>query len=141
MNIIKNLRPLLLNLRVFYLQSRGVNISSSARVSFKAKIDFTNPRGVHIKEGAYIATGALILSHDFVRSLHADTVIGNNSFIGAHSVIMPGIIIGNNSIVAAGAVVTKNVQSNCIVAGNPAKIIKEGIQTTVFGQIINHESR
>ena len=40
---------------------------------------------------------------------------------------MPGVKIGNQVIVGAGSVVTKDVPSNCIVAGNPAKIIKTGI--------------
>ncbi len=44
--------------------------------------------------------------------------------------------IGNESIVGSGAVVTKDVPANSIVAGNPAKIIKEGIHTKRFGQLL-----
>lgn len=51
--------------------------------------------------------------------------IGNNVWIGGGAIICPNITIGDNSIVAAGAVVTRNVPENVIVAGNPAKIIKE----------------
>ena len=51
--------------------------------------------------------------------------IGNNVWIGEKSVILPGVCIGDNSIVGASSVVTKNVPSNSIVAGNPAKIIKQ----------------
>ena len=50
-------------------------------------------------------------------------VIGNNCFIGAHSKIMPGVTIGDNVIVGAGAIVTKDVPSNSIVAGIPARVI------------------
>jgi maltose O-acetyltransferase len=50
--------------------------------------------------------------------------IGNDVWIGGTCVILPGITIGDNSIVAAGSVVTKDVPSNVIVAGNPAKILK-----------------
>lgn len=50
--------------------------------------------------------------------------IGNNVWLGGSSVICPGVTIGDNSIVAAGAVVTKDVPSNVIVGGNPAKVIK-----------------
>ena len=50
---------------------------------------------------------------------------------------MPGITIGDNVVVGSGAVVTKNVPNNVIVAGNPAKIIKYGINTGKFGQIIS----
>src|SRR5690606_1089514 len=50
-------------------------------------------------------------------------VVGNNVYIGNNALIMPGVTIGDNSIIAAGAVVTKSVQSNTIVGGNPARII------------------
>lgn len=50
--------------------------------------------------------------------------IENNVWIGANAVVLPGITIGENSIVAAGSVVTKDVPKNTIVAGNPAKFIK-----------------
>lgn len=50
--------------------------------------------------------------------------IGDNVEIGANSVIIGDIYIGNNSIIAAGSVVVKNVPSNVVVAGNPAKVIK-----------------
>lgn len=51
--------------------------------------------------------------------------IGNNVWIGGSAVILPGVTIGNNVVVGAGAVVTKDVPSDCVVAGNPAKIIKQ----------------
>ena len=50
--------------------------------------------------------------------------IGNNVFIGMKSTILKGVHIGNNVIVGAGSVVVKDVPDNCIVAGNPAKIIR-----------------
>jgi acetyltransferase-like isoleucine patch superfamily enzyme len=51
-------------------------------------------------------------------------IIKNDVWIGANSVIMPGVTIGNGAIVGAGAVVTKNVPDYAIVAGIPATIIK-----------------
>ncbi len=51
--------------------------------------------------------------------------IGNNVWIGGSSVILPGVNIGDNSVIAGGSVVTKDVPSNVVVGGNPAKIIKE----------------
>lgn len=55
---------------------------------------------------------------------HAPIVIGENCWIGTNVRICKGVTIGNNSIVAACSVVTKDVPANCIVAGNPAKIVK-----------------
>lgn len=49
--------------------------------------------------------------------------IGNKVFIGAESVILPGVTIGNNVIIGANSTVTKDVPDNCVVAGTPAKVI------------------
>jgi acetyltransferase-like isoleucine patch superfamily enzyme len=51
-------------------------------------------------------------------------IIGDDVWIGANAVILPGVTIGRHCVVAAGAVVTKDVPDNTIVAGVPAKIIK-----------------
>lgn len=60
-------------------------------------------------------------------SAHKPVVIGDNVWIGERSRICKGVTIGENSIVAANAVVTKDVPANSIAAGNPARIIREGI--------------
>jgi len=52
-------------------------------------------------------------------------LIRKNAWLGAACTILPGITVGENSIVAAGAVVTKDVPDNCIVAGNPAKLLRK----------------
>lgn len=51
--------------------------------------------------------------------------IGNDIWIGANAVVLPGVTIGDHSVIAAGAVVTKNIPSHSLVAGVPAKIIKQ----------------
>ena len=57
-------------------------------------------------------------------SVHTPVIIGENCLIGNNSRICKGVRIGDNAIVAANAVVTKDVPSNSIAAGNPAKIVK-----------------
>lgn len=50
--------------------------------------------------------------------------IGNNVWIGAHVIILKGVKIGNGAVIGAGSVVTHDIPSNCVAAGNPAKTIK-----------------
>jgi acetyltransferase-like isoleucine patch superfamily enzyme len=110
-----------------------MDIDPTAKVSLKANLDLTNPSGIHIGAGTYIAFHAVILAHDMSRLIMTDTYVGQNCFIGAYSIIMPGIRIGNECIVGSGSVVTTNVPSHSIVVGNPAKIIRSGIRTRKWG--------
>ena len=54
-----------------------------------------------------------------------EVIFEGNNWIGANSIILKGVKVGYGSIIAAGAVVTKDVPTNKIVGGNPAKIIKD----------------
>lgn len=56
-----------------------------------------------------------------------DVIIGNHVWVGANALLLKGITLGNNCIIAAGSIVTKSVPENSIVAGCPAKIIKNDI--------------
>lgn len=138
MVIIRNLiRLVVISIRLLFLKGMyGMDISKNARLSFGARLDKTNPKGIHIDSESFVAKGAVILSHDFTRGVHLDTYVGKRCFIGVNAIIMPGITIGDEVVVGAGAVVTKDVPSNCVVVGNPAKVIREGIHTRKFGQII-----
>lgn len=130
-----SIRYLILDLRIMlYRHVYGMSIGRNVKVSLKAKLDKTNPRGLTIGDGTYIAFGATILTHDMCRGLHADTKIGKNCFIGGNALILPGVKLGDEVIVAAGSVVTKDVKSNSIVAGNPAKFVKS-VSTGTYGII------
>lgn len=118
--------------RTFY----GMTIGEGTIISRRSNLDWNvNPKGIHI--GSYtMVAGATILTHDMCRSLKCDTYIGNNCFIGGGGYILPGVHIGDNVIVGMGAVVTKDVPNNCIVAGNPARIIRENIKVGKYGVLI-----
>lgn len=130
----EKIRGLLLNLYIQYLNKfYGMNISENARISLKAKLDKTHPKGVFIGCDTFVAAGVRVMSHDYCRRYYASTVIGQKCFIGVDSIILPGVTIGDEVIIAAGSVVTKDCDSNSIYAGNPAKKIKDNIQLKRFG--------
>lgn len=66
-------------------------------------------------------------ARSWIHAGQAPVKIGQNCWIGQNARIQKGVTIGDNSIIAANSVVTKSVPSNCIAAGNPAKIVKTDI--------------
>ena len=84
---------------------------------------------ITIDDGAMIAANVQLISnnhdlHDRQLLVCKPVHIGRNAWIGAGATILPGVTVGENAVVAAGAVVTKDVEANTIVGGNPAKFIK-----------------
>lgn len=51
--------------------------------------------------------------------------IGDNVWIGANSVVLPGVTIGENSVIGAGSIVTKDIPSNVVAVGNPCRVLRE----------------
>ncbi|WP_232425002.1 acyltransferase [Algoriphagus resistens] len=113
-----------------------MDISKSARISFGTKLDRTYPVGIHIGDESYFASGSIMFSHDFCRDIKTHTYVGKKCFVGANAIIMAGVKIGDEVIIGSGSIVTKDIPSNCIVAGNPARILREGIKTKKFGQLL-----
>lgn len=88
---------------------------------------------IHIGKGANIAREAVIRDYDghYIEDVNYRTAkpvwIGDNVWIGYRAMILKGVTIGDGAIIAANAVVTKDVPAHTIVAGNPAKVIRENI--------------
>ena len=104
---------------------KNVRIGKNSRIQSHSFIC----EGVEISNNCFISHGTTFTndifdSPDIKSWILRKTFIGNNVRIGSNSTILP-VKIGNNSIIGAGAVVTKSVPANCIVAGNPAKIIRK----------------
>ncbi len=133
-------------LRTWYLRKLyGMQLHPSVRISFKANVDKTNPKGVVIGEDTVIAFNAVILAHDWATERYGakndiKTVIGKKCFIGCGAIIMPDVTIGDEVVIAAGAVVTKDIPSHCLVGGNPARIIRTGIRTKSYGRLLPGET-
>ena len=92
---------------------------------------FLDQGGITIEDGVFIGPGAKILTEghpeepELRHTLHTEpVVIRRKAWIGAGAMILPGVTVGENAIVAAGAVVTKDVPDNAIVAGVPAKVLR-----------------
>ena len=60
-----------------------------------------------------------------VAQFNVPVTIGDNVWIGANSVVLPGITIGENSVIGAGSVVTKDIPANVVAVGNPCKVLRE----------------
>lgn len=107
-----------------------------------ATMERAYPKSIHIGDNSRISIEAMVLGHDFFRGKEqSDTFIGHNTVIGGRSIVLPGLKIGNHVFVGAGAVVTKDIPDHCLVAGNPAKIVRVGIELNDHYQIINHGTR
>lgn len=92
----------------------------------------TYDASIRIGKGSFIAqgTGIITSNHDFYdlekRGKIADVVIGSYCWLGMHSIILPGVVLGDHTIVGAGSVVTHSFpEGYCILAGNPAKIVRK----------------
>lgn len=134
-------QPLDTSVRMFppFYTAFGKMTSIGKNVFINFGCTFLDQGGITLEDDVFIGPEAKVITENhpeeptlrhtlLVKPVH----ICRNAWIGAGAIILPGVTIGENAIVAAGAVVTKDVPDNTIVAGVPAKILRN-IKTT------NHE--
>lgn len=107
----------------------GNNTTINERVLIQACDDSLVIIGnnVVISYGAMLLTGGLDYLNKLDQSKHqtSSIIIEDSVWIGAGSIILPGVKIKKGAVVAAGSIVTKSVETNCVVGGNPAKLLKK----------------
>jgi acetyltransferase-like isoleucine patch superfamily enzyme len=135
-----------MKLYVMFLQRLGYNLTGTPRyISGRTKIDGTDPSLITLGDDVVISSDVRILTHDFSvaridrvlgahrgevinpdeeRSKVAGVFIGDNSFIGAFSMLMPGTVIGRDCIIGAGSVVRGKIPDGSIVIGNPGQVVR-----------------
>lgn len=125
-----------------YLIKKGAKIGEGTRLNCSSSSFGTEPYLITVGNDCLFASGVKFITHDggikVLNSLNKfdgirmDKIspinIGNNTYIGAEAMVMPGVIIGNNCIIGAHSVVTKNIPDNSVAVGIPAKVIYD-IQT------------
>lgn len=117
----------------------GKNISTGKGVVIQQLCTFMDRGGITLEDRVFIApkVNLTTLNHDFNPENRSGTYakpihIKKNAWIGIAATILPGVTVGENSIVGAGSIVTKDVQDNAIVAGNPAKFIKRMMSESIL---------
>ena len=124
--------------RPFLWKRIGVKMGDNVGLGYGIYLDIDGSSRIEIGDQVIIAAQCLLLTHRrdmnyYYKGVRQYTLpyvikpikIKDNATLGMRAIIMPGVIIGEGAVVAAGAVVTKDVPPYTIVAGNPAKVIKE----------------
>jgi maltose O-acetyltransferase len=114
--------------------SYGQNIFIGEHVFLNVMCTIIDCSEVHI--GHHVMIGPVVQIYTAAHHLQAESriqgwevakpiVIEDNVWIGGGAILLPGVRIGRNAVVGAGAVVSRSVQANTVVAGNPARVIRE----------------
>ena len=126
------------------LKSKGMDITGTPiYIGSTTQFDGKDYSKIHIGDKVVVSSDVRFLTHDYSisRAIEAtgkkldkevyflrDIYVGDNSFIGTKSILMPGTTIGKNVIVGAGSVVRGKIEDNSIVMGNPATVIGNTIE-------------
>jgi len=111
------------------LRRRGASIGENVDILDNCIIDPDHCFHIKIGNNVTFAPNVHVLAHDastkkFIGYTKVkNTIIGSNVFVGAGSLILPGVKVGDNVIIAAGSVVTKDIPDDTVFGGNPAQQI------------------
>lgn len=115
--------------QIQYLKENGLKVGKECYIWSENGIDALFPFLIEIGDFVTISTNVRILAHDnstYKQNFHTKigrVFIGNHVFIGNGVTILPNVRIGDNVVIGANSLVSKNLPSNGVYAGNPAKYI------------------
>lgn len=107
----------------------GVKIGNNCKIMNEVIIDYSHYWLITIGNDVTLAPRVHILAHDASTKNNLNYTkigiveIGDNVFIGAGSIVLPGVRIGKNSVIGAGSIVTKDIPDNSVAVGNPARVV------------------
>ena len=136
LNQLNALRTNLMRRRNQWLQRRyGLVLGEGCSISLSARFRSTERGDISIGPRTLVAFKTLFLTYDVVTGEHHPIRIGANCFIGGGSTILPGVTVGDECIVGGGSVVIDDVPPRSIVVGNPARVLRSGIEVGAFGRM------
>jgi maltose O-acetyltransferase len=115
------------------LRRRGVRLGPRVYIGAGTFIDIDFAWLVSIGERSVLSAGVMVLAHDASTKMAlgysrvAPVEIGERVFVGARSVILPGVRVGDDAIIGAGSVVRHDIPAGTVAAGNPAKPIAQTV--------------
>ena len=105
-------------------------VGEGFKINAGCSVEPSFPWLVTIGRNVTLGPNVTILGHDASSQVHLGYTrlglvnIGDNVFIGAGTVILPGVSIGNNVVIGAGSIVSKDIPDNSVAVGSPARVIK-----------------
>lgn len=123
------IRQTIKNYQINKLIKKGLKIGQNVHLGPEVIIDPSYCFLITIGDNVTIAPRVHLLAHDASMGVHlkrakmGEVKILNDTFIGAGTIILPGVTVGPNAVVGAGSVVTRDVPPGTVAIGNPAKVV------------------
>jgi acetyltransferase-like isoleucine patch superfamily enzyme len=116
------------NYQIVIYAGKGAEVKIGDNVTINQGAEISSAKQIVIGDSSLIGDHAIVYDTDWhgkdgQKAEAKPVIIGRHVWIGARAIILKGVKIGDNAIVGAGSVVTHDVETNTIVAGNPAKVI------------------